>query len=37
MKKKLKNLIKIFDYEEWISIASLREIDFEELQEILHG
>ena len=29
--------IKEFDGEKWISLESLREIDFEELQEVLHN
>ena len=37
MKKKLKDMIKEFDDEDWISIESLREIDNEELMEILHN
>ena len=37
MEKKLKDMIKEFDYEDWISIESLRTIDYEELMEILSG
>ena len=37
MKDKLKKLVKEFEGEDWISLESLREIDFEELQEILHA
>ena len=32
-----KAIIKEFEGEDWISLESLREIDFDEIQEVLHN